>query len=372
MGPGERWAWMTLFGVWLIRVGKLSASSGPAVPAIYVFGDSTADVGTNNYLRRCGSKANFPHHGIDFPDSKPTGRFSNGYNSVDFLAQYLGFKESPPPFLYFLRDDRNNFMRNVLNGANFASAGSGLLELTGKRPYKRVISFGEQVRQFDAVRKAYSKVLGSPAAEDRLSKSLFLISVGSNDIFEYFLYNQTRSQEEDFVINLLSSFENHIRDLLKLGAKRLGVVGLGPIGCCPILRIRSGNEDECFEAVNAIAKRYTLGLETLLQKLSSEGVQSMKYTLAKSYDMTLALIRDPVTFSFKDTKSACCGNGGKLNAEQPCKPDSKLCEDRSVMLFWDQFHPTEAAYKLAAMALYGGGAQHVSPMNIGQLAELQF
>ena len=87
MGPSERWGWG--FSVWLIMVGKLSESKMPEVAAIYVFGDSTADVGTNNYLRRCQAKANFPHHGIDLPDSKPTGRFSNGYNTVDFLGTYI-------------------------------------------------------------------------------------------------------------------------------------------------------------------------------------------------------------------------------------------------------------------------------------------
>lgn len=159
------------------------------------------------------------------------------------LAQFLGFKESPPPFLYLLRKDKKNFMRNVLNGANFASGGAGLLGITGKRPYvrnhrklfllinigmsffffvcniclkclraiqKRVISVAEQVQQFAKVRNAYTKLLGNQA-EDRLSKSLFLISVGSNDIFEYFLYNQTQIKSENFISTLLYSYEYHLR-----------------------------------------------------------------------------------------------------------------------------------------------------------------
>jgi phospholipase/lecithinase/hemolysin len=57
------------------------------VPAIYVFGDSTADVGNNNYLTGSNvAKANFPHNGVDFPTRRPTGRFSNGYNGIDFLG----------------------------------------------------------------------------------------------------------------------------------------------------------------------------------------------------------------------------------------------------------------------------------------------
>jgi hypothetical protein len=33
------------------------------------------------------ARADFPHNGIDFPcASRPTGRFSNGLNSADFLG----------------------------------------------------------------------------------------------------------------------------------------------------------------------------------------------------------------------------------------------------------------------------------------------
>ncbi|RRT71803.1 hypothetical protein GW17_00051440 [Ensete ventricosum] len=61
----------------------------PKVPAVYVFGDSTADVGNNNYLPGKDAKADFPHYGVDFPHQTPTGRFSNGYNAIDFLGAYL-------------------------------------------------------------------------------------------------------------------------------------------------------------------------------------------------------------------------------------------------------------------------------------------
>ena len=59
------------------------------VPAIFVFGDSTVDVGNNNFLatRKVG-KANFPQYGVDLPHSKPTGRFSNGFNTADQLGTF--------------------------------------------------------------------------------------------------------------------------------------------------------------------------------------------------------------------------------------------------------------------------------------------
>ena len=57
------------------------------VPAMYVFGDSTLDVGNNNYLPGPGvPRANRPFYGIDFPGAVATGRFSNGYNIADYLG----------------------------------------------------------------------------------------------------------------------------------------------------------------------------------------------------------------------------------------------------------------------------------------------
>lgn len=53
---------------------------------VFIFGDSTVDVGTNNLLNGTSALANFPYYGIDFPGSIPTGRFSNGFNLADQLG----------------------------------------------------------------------------------------------------------------------------------------------------------------------------------------------------------------------------------------------------------------------------------------------
>ncbi|KAM2666992.1 hypothetical protein EV2_018744 [Malus domestica] len=95
----------------------------------------------------------------------------------------------------------------------------------------------------------------------------------------------------------------------------------------------------------------------------------MIYALADAYTLATQIIKDPKKFGFdEEATKACCGKGN-FNAEYPCKPDSYLCEDRDVYLFWDQFHPTQAASLLAALALHAGGG-FVAPMTFGQLALL--
>jgi hypothetical protein len=58
------------------------------VPGVFAFGDSLADVGTNNFLPQATAKANFPPYGKTF-FHKPTGRFTNGRNVVDFIGKLL-------------------------------------------------------------------------------------------------------------------------------------------------------------------------------------------------------------------------------------------------------------------------------------------
>ncbi len=57
-----------------------------SVPGYFVLGDSTLDVGENNYLPNA-YHANFPPYGETF-FHRPTGRFSNGRNMGDFIGMW--------------------------------------------------------------------------------------------------------------------------------------------------------------------------------------------------------------------------------------------------------------------------------------------
>ncbi|GLU21383.1 hypothetical protein SLE2022_375260 [Rubroshorea leprosula] len=59
----------------------------PQFPAMFVFGDSLVDDGNNNNLNSL-AKANFLPYGIDFY-GRPTGRFCNGRNIIDFLGREI-------------------------------------------------------------------------------------------------------------------------------------------------------------------------------------------------------------------------------------------------------------------------------------------
>lgn len=75
---------------------------------------------------------------------------------------------------------------------------------------------------------------------------------------------------------------------------------------------------------------------------------------------------------FQAVETACCGNG-PFNAENGCESGSNLCINRDKSLFWDEFHPTQAAARQAALTLaYADGPEFMTPMNFSSLARLSF
>ncbi|XP_076895901.1 GDSL esterase/lipase At5g55050-like [Bidens hawaiensis] len=332
--------------------------SNYTTPVIFIFGDSTADVGTNTFLPKTKIRANFPYNGIDFPNSRPTGRFSNGFNSADFLSKLMGHKRSPQPYLFLLRA---GLRKKLFRGVNFASGGSGLLDVTGK--HLNVVPMSKQIKQFETVIKNLMVVKGQRAAKKIIKKSVFAISVGSNDIFGYF-EDQSTVDPAVFIHSLMKAYECHIESLYNLGARKFGIIGVPPIGCCPSQRIHN-TTGGCFEIENTFARAFRSSIDVLLNKLSCK-LTGMKYSLGNSYEMTMNVINHPQLFNLTYVDRACCGEGW-LNAEKSCTPKANLCSNRNNYLFWDLFHPTQYASKLAAITLYNGGPQFVTPINFAQL-----
>ncbi|CAK7329411.1 unnamed protein product [Dovyalis caffra] len=340
------------------------------VPAVFVLGDSTADVGTNNFLPGHLARADFPPNGIDFPHSKPTGRFSNGLNSADFLAKLMGFKRSPITF-FALAANPKLLKRACFRGVNFASGGSGILDNTGQttstflNSVKNVVSLREQIEQLSAVYSNLTAIKGSADTEILFSKSLFFISIGSNDLLSYY-HSNTSVPKQEFFSALEHEYEKHLKNLLKLGARKIGIISVPPVGCCPSQRVYN-ESGGCLEGLNDLSLDFLSTTKALLMKLSSE-CTGLKYSLGNTFEMTINVIANPILFGFKEVQTACCGVK-RFNGDGICDNKADLCSNRHEYLFWDLFHPTMAASKLAALTLYAGEPRFVSPINFKQLAE---
>ncbi|EAZ24130.1 GDSL esterase/lipase At5g55050 [Oryza sativa Japonica Group] len=346
----------------------VAAEATQLAPAVFVFGDSTVDVGNNNYLNITKqARANYPKHGVDFTGSTPTGRFSNGYNLADQLAQQLGFPMSPPAYLSLTA---KTIVSQMYKGINFASGGSGLGDKTGQGAGD-VIPMFQQVQYFSKVVAMMQKLSGSRTTNTLLSKSIFLISTGSNDMFEYSL-SGGNGDDREFLLGFAAAYRSYVRALYRLGARKFSVVSITPLGCTPSQRARRLSEDGtrgCYGPINTLSLRSYPTLAASLRDLADE-LPSMAYSLSDSFAMVSFIFANPRTnaWSFTELESGCCGSGpfGALG----CDETAPLCNNRDDHLFWDANHPTQAASAIAAQTLFTGNRTFVSPVNVRELALL--
>ncbi|KAG6493330.1 hypothetical protein ZIOFF_048312 [Zingiber officinale] len=279
-----------------------------------------------------------------------------------YSASHMGFRRSPPPYLS-LANKTNHQVLKGLAGANFASGGSGILDSTGS-----TITMTKQIQYFSILQTSIMTYIATDRTYQLLSKSIFLISSGGNDIFAFFTKNNTpnRTEIDSFIATLASTYESHIKALYGLGARKFGIVDVAPIGCCPYTRSLHP-AGACIDILNELALGFNTALKSQMQSLSSQ-LQGMKYSIGSSYAVVWGIIRDPNALGYKEVKSACCG-AGKLNGQSGCIPNATYCSERHLYLFWDLLHPTHAISKLAGVAIYQGSQQFATPINFKQLVE---
>ncbi|KAF3440331.1 hypothetical protein FNV43_RR18615 [Rhamnella rubrinervis] len=146
------------------------------IPAVLVFGDSVVDTGNNNYVQSMFPvRCDFPPYGKDFNGGKPTGRYSNGRVPSDMLAEILNVKKLLPPYL-----DPNLKLQDLITGVTFASGAGGYDPLTSK--LVSVLSLSDQLKLFKEYKAKLRAAVGETKTESIVSKSVYILCTGSDDI----------------------------------------------------------------------------------------------------------------------------------------------------------------------------------------------
>lgn len=340
--------------------------------ASYVFGDSLVDAGNNNYLQTL-SKADVSPNGIDFKPSggNPTGRFTNGRTIADIVGEALGVPTYASPYLA-----PNTTGRVILSGVNYASGGGGILNDTG-RIFVNRLGMDIQVDYFNITRKQIDDLLGPSQAKDHImKKSLFSVVIGSNDFLNnYFLPlisagTRIADSPDAFVDTMIDHIKFQLTRLYQLDARKFVVSNVGPIGCIPYQKsVNQLQENECVGLPNKLAQQYNAKLKDLLTQLGKDLPGSI-FVHANVYDLVMELVTNYKKYGFNTASTACCGNGGRYAGIIPCTPASSLCNDRDKHVFWDAYHPSEAANVLLAKQLTDGDTRYVSPINLRRLKNL--
>ncbi|KAF5752929.1 GDSL-like lipase/acylhydrolase [Tripterygium wilfordii] len=349
-----------------------NAADDSNLGASFIFGDSLVDAGNNNYLSTL-SRANIKPNGIDFKASggNPTGRFTNGRTIGDIVGEELGIPNYAVPFLA-----PNATGKTILYGVNYASGGGGIMNATG-RIFVNRLGMDVQVDYFNITRRQFDQLLGASQARDYImKKSIFSITIGANDFLNNYLLPvlsvgaRISESPDAFVDDMLSHLRNQLTRMYQLDARKFVIGNVGPIGCIPYQKtINQLDENECVSLANQLATQYNGKLKDLLAQLN-DNLPGATFILANVYDLVMELIRNYNKYGFITASRACCGNGGQFAGIIPCGPTSSMCQDRAKHVFWDPYHPSEAANIIIAKQLLDGGKQYISPMNLRQLRDL--
>ncbi|KAL1829664.1 hypothetical protein ACET3Z_008076 [Daucus carota] len=325
-----------------------NAGNNP-VSAIFVFGDSTSDPGNNNFIST-SFRSNFAPYGKDFANHTATGRFTNGLLATDFIARYVGVKDYVPPYL-----DSSLTMEELMTGVSFASAGSGFDPLTPT--ISNVISLSQQLEYFKEYKKRLEAGIGKERTKHVIENALFIVCAGTNDFIVNYYTIPIRRRSYDlhaYMDFLLKQVHQFMEDLLEGGARRIGVPGMTPIGCLPIvITLYSSNpltNRTCIESLSAVAKDYNIKLQKELYSLQLNHAKSgSRIAYLDSYTLMQDIVTSSSKFGFKVIDHGCCGTG-MLEAAFICNRASALCPNASNYVFWDSIHPTERVYYLAVKA----------------------
>ncbi|KAM3747003.1 hypothetical protein ACB098_05G005800 [Castanea mollissima] len=166
----------------------------------------------------------------------PTGRFSNGRQILDFIAE---FAKLPfiTPLLY-------PGFHQYTDGTNFASAGAGALVETNQG---LVIDLKTQLHYYKKLAKLLRRRLGHEEAKTLLTRAVYLISIGSNDYFALFTSNSSARHTyspEEYVDVVIGNLTSVIKGIYKKGGRKIAIPNLAPLGCLPIARAQSPNNTE--------------------------------------------------------------------------------------------------------------------------------
>ncbi|XP_037428605.1 GDSL esterase/lipase At5g03610-like [Triticum dicoccoides] len=302
---------------------------------LWVFGDSYADTGNLGNLGRELTHAWYDPYGKTFP-RRPAGRFSDGRVLTDFVASALGMRT---PVAYKAR--RRASREALARGMNFAVGGAGVLD-TGN--FQRNIS--AQIDLFQAMHHTQQRGCGKRTA---------LVVVSGND----YAYAADKDNGTSAAIAYIPTVVRELRGQLRrlrdeAGMRRVVVTNLHPMGCTPTFT-RLLNYTGCDPLANAGAAQHNTALRSVLAALDPN---NRTFLLLDVHTPFAAFLLDDDNNGgtdnkrFKSMLRPCCES---FRPDGYCGEEDEngtrqyaLCDDPGRYFYWDDVHPTQAAWAAVA------------------------
>ncbi|XP_075074712.1 GDSL esterase/lipase EXL3-like [Nicotiana tabacum] len=232
--------------------------------------------------------------------------FVFGDTVVDTVEE-LGIKELLPPYL-----DPTLQAKDLITGVCFASAASGYDPQTNA--FLPVLSIPKQLELFEEYIEKLKAIVGQVRALEILSNSLFIVITGQVDI-QFNPASSLNPSYNQLLVNFASTF---LPGLYKLGARKIGVFGVGPIGCLPFYRnTQGGIQRKCVDSLNHKAYSFNNKLSTEINSLINT-FPDAKMVYIDFYNFILDLINNPTKYGYKIAQNGCCALAGKLDLLDYC------------------------------------------------------
>ncbi|EOA28429.1 hypothetical protein CARUB_v10024636mg [Capsella rubella] len=150
--------------------------------------------------------------------------------------------------------------------------------------------------------------------KDIVENSFFLVVSSSNDLAHTYLPRAHTYDRTSYANILADAAVKFVKELHKLGARKIGVFSAVLVGCVPLQRTVFG-VGWCYPYINV-------------------------------YDTLFDMIQQPKKYGFEVADKGCCGKGNLAISYLCNSLNPFTCSNSSTYIFWDSYHPTERAYQV--------------------------
>ncbi|XP_031383731.1 GDSL esterase/lipase At1g29660-like [Punica granatum] len=205
------------------------------------------------------------------------------------------------------------------------------------------------------------------SASQHLSKCIYTVAMGSNDyINNYYAPAENPISQlytpDRFADLLIRELKTNLKRLHSYGARKIVVIGLTGVGCCPHVAKKFGGKP-CSEKVNSEVQLFNDKLTPLVNKLNQK-LTDAKFTFLNATSVFNTLLQQ----GSQNSTGSCCK---MQRSTGTCVPYHTPCANRSEYVFFDGFHPTESSNKILADLAYNAKSpQVISPYTFEQLLAL--
>ncbi len=284
---------------------SLCSAIAGAVPYsdLYVFGDSLSDQGNVSLLT--GGAAPPP----EYTDGSTYGRFTNGRNYIDYLAQDLGLSVTP----------------SLLGGTNYAYGGARTSYQVWPIPGAQTL-----LQQRDA----YLASLGGGSAN---ASALYVVWAGANnlaDILTQLAANPGYDPSADLA-GAVGDLASVVTSLVVAGAHSIVVPNIPDLGLVPA--VTGGGAPN--PGASYLTGIFNQALSTALDQIDAL-FPAVDLIRIDTFSLLDAVYMNPAAYGLTNVSTGCYS----LYA----LPGGTTCANPQEYLFWDAMHPTTATHRILA------------------------